>query len=92
MTDRLSEVCRYPTGAQTTVRSSAEIGLLSLRLSVSQGASLGDFLLNCTRMPHREGNSMGGLLYSMSGSETDEGVVKDKVFARTGDRTRGSGS
>jgi len=26
-------------------RSGAEIGLLSLRLSVSQGASLGDFLL-----------------------------------------------
>jgi len=29
----------------TAVRSGAEIGLLSLRLSVSQGASLGDFLL-----------------------------------------------
>ena len=30
---------------RATVRSGAEIGLLSLRLSVSQGASLGDFLL-----------------------------------------------
>ena len=39
------EWCRYPVGALATVRSGAEIGLLSLRLSVSQGASLGDFLL-----------------------------------------------
>jgi len=39
------EWCRYPAGALTAVRSGAEIGLLSLRLSVSQGASLGDFLL-----------------------------------------------
>ena len=30
---------------RATVRSGAEIGLLSLGLSVSQGASLGDFLL-----------------------------------------------
>jgi len=30
---------------RATVRSGAEIGLLSLRLSVSQCASLGDFLL-----------------------------------------------
>jgi len=30
---------------RATVRSGAEIGLLSLRISVSQGASLGDFLL-----------------------------------------------
>ena len=30
---------------RATARSGAEIGLLSLRLSVSQGASLGDFLL-----------------------------------------------
>ena len=30
---------------RATVRSGAEIGLLSLRLSFSQGASLGDFLL-----------------------------------------------
>jgi len=30
---------------RATVRSGAEISLLSLRLSVSQGASLGDFLL-----------------------------------------------
>ena len=30
---------------RTGVRSGAEIGLLSPRLSVSQGASLGDFLL-----------------------------------------------
>jgi len=37
------EWCRYPAGA-TSVRSGAEIGLLSLRISGSQRASLGDFL------------------------------------------------
>jgi len=37
---------------RATVRSGAEIGLLSLRISVSQGASLGDFLL--------AGNSLRG--------------------------------
>ena len=36
---------QVPAGALATVMSGAEIGLLSLRLSVSQGASLGDFLL-----------------------------------------------
>jgi len=36
--------CRYPQVPWIAVRSGAEIGLLSLRLSVSQGASLGDFL------------------------------------------------
>jgi len=30
---------------RATVRNGTEIGLLSLRLSVSQGVSLGDFLL-----------------------------------------------
>jgi len=39
------EWCRYPTGALSSVRSGAEIGLRSPWLSVSQGASLGDFLL-----------------------------------------------
>jgi len=56
MTGQLSGVCRYPAGAllsvrsvagtpqvpRTAVRSGAEVGLLSLRLSVSQGVSLGD--------------------------------------------------
>jgi len=45
MTEKLAGVCRYPTSALTTVRSGAEIGLLRLGLSVSQGVSLGDFLL-----------------------------------------------
>jgi len=44
----------------------------------------------CTRVPHREGNWVG-FLYLMSGSETDEGVAKDKVFAGTGNSTRDSG-
>ena len=33
-----------------------------------------------------------GFLYLNSGSETDECVAKDEVSARTGNRTRGSGS
>ena len=48
------EWCRYPAGAlsgmvqvprRCPVRSGAEIGLLSLRLGISHGAALGDFLL-----------------------------------------------
>jgi len=38
---------------RTTVRSDTEIGLLSLLLSVSQGASSA-----CTSVPHRKGDSM----------------------------------
>jgi len=34
-------------------------------------------LYDCTRLPRNEGNSMG---------ETDKGLTKDKVFARTGNR------
>ena len=33
-----------------------------------------------------------GILYLMAGSETGEGVANDRVFARTGNRTRHSGS
>jgi len=33
-----------------------------------------------------------GFLYLTSGSETDEGVAKDTVFARTGNQTRDPGS
>ena len=43
MTEQLSGVVQV--SRRCPVRSGAEIGLLSLRLSVSQGASLGDFLL-----------------------------------------------
>jgi len=45
MRGQLSRVYRCPAGALVSVRSGAEIGLLSLRLSVSQVVSLGDFLL-----------------------------------------------
>jgi len=41
----------------------------------------------CTRIPPREDNSTGGSLRS----ETDEGIAKDKVFARIGNRTRTQG-
>jgi len=91
MTGQLSGVCRYPAGALISVRSGAEIGLLGSRLSVSQGASLGDFLL-ASSCPIDKVTLWEGFLYSMPGSETDEGVAKDKVFARTGNRARDSGS
>ena len=77
--------CRCPA------RSGAEVGLLSLRLSVSQGSSLGDFLL-APACPIEKVTLWEGSLYLTSGSETDEGVAKDKVFARTVNRTQGSGS
>jgi len=66
---------------RATVRSDAEIGLLSLRLSVSQGASLGDFLL-APACPIEKVTLWVGFLYLMSGYETREGVAKDKAFAR----------
>jgi len=60
----------------TAVRSGAEIGPLSLGLSVSQGASLGDFLLAFTC--HIEKVTLGeGFLYSTLGSEADEGLRKE---------------
>ena len=43
--DSCQKWCRYPAGAPTGVRSGAEIGLLNRRLSVFQGASIGDFTL-----------------------------------------------
>ena len=71
------EWCRYPAGALTGVRSGAEIGLVSLRLGVSHGASLGDFLL-APACPIEKVTLWEGFLYLTSGSETDEGVTKDK--------------
>ena len=63
---------------RSPVRSGAEMSVLSLCPSVSQGALLGDFLpalacsigkvvlreacSACTRMLHREGSAKGGLL------------------------------
>ena len=67
---------------RTVVRSDSEIGLLSLRLSVSQGVSLGDFLLALTH-PIEKVALWVGFLYLTLGSETDKGVAKDEVFART---------
>jgi len=57
----------------TAVRSGAEIDLLFLGFSVSQGVSFRGFPLAPACKPHREG--MGGL--PQLGSETDEGVAKD---------------
>jgi len=83
--------CRYPAGALASVRSGAETGLLSLRLSVSQGASLGYFLL-APACPIEKVTLWVCFLYLTSGSETDEGVAKDKVFPQTENRTQDSGS
>ena len=68
---------------RAAVRSGAEIGLLGLRLSFSQGASLGDFLL-APACPIEKVNLWERFPYLTSGSETDEGFAKDKVFARIG--------
>jgi len=75
----------------SNVRRGAEFGQLSLRLSVSQSASLGDFLLALACHIEKVTQWIC-FLYLTSGSETDEGVTKDKVFARTGNRTPDSES
>ena len=62
----------------------AEIGPLSLRLSRRISA--------CTCVPVEKVTLWVGFLYLTSGSETGEGVAKDEVFARTGNRTRDSRS
>ena len=68
----------WPAGALASVRSGAEIGLPSLRLSVSQGASLGDFPPTPTS-PIKKVTLWVGFLCLMSRSETGEGVIKDKL-------------
>jgi len=77
-------VCRYPAGILNSVRSSAWIGLGSLQLDCSHGASLVDFLL-APACPIEKVTPWETLLQLTSGFETDEGVAKDKVFDRTGD-------
>ena len=72
------------------VRSGAETGLLSLRPTVSQGVSVGDFLL-ALACPIENVTLWQGFFYLTLGSGTDNGVAKEKVFARTGNSTRGFG-
>jgi len=55
-----------PQVPQTAVRSGTEIDLQSIRLSVSQNASIGDFLL-APACPIGEGNSMSGLALFIAG-------------------------
>jgi len=83
--DYCQEWCRYPEQCQKWCRnwpteSWAQCfpGCVFRRLSV------------CTRIPHRAGRE--SFLYLTSGSQTDEGVAKDKVFVRTGNQTRDFGS
>jgi len=66
----------------------AEVGLFSLWLSVSPGASVGDILL-APAYPIRKVTLWEGLLYLASASEIDKLVAKGKVFARTRNKTRG---
>jgi len=81
--DRLHEQssCSSYLHDRTAVRCGAEIGLLSLRLSISQCAILGDFQLAPTcriaKVTLLEG--------FRSGSGTDKGVAK--AFTRTGNQT-----
>ena len=99
MTEQISGVVQVPrrcpvrkgAGTLAGVRSGAEIGLLSLRFSVAKGVSLGDFLLAPT-CPIEKVTIWEGSLYLTLRSETGEGVVKDKVSAGTGNRTRYLGS
>jgi len=68
MTEPLSGVVQVPR--RCPVSSGAEMGLLSLRLSISQGASLGDSLL-APGCPIEKVTLLMGLLYLMSRFETD---------------------
>jgi len=45
-----------------------------------------------TCVPHRGGKFWEGCLCLIKGSNTDEGVAQDKVFARTANRIRGLGA
>jgi len=74
MTEQLSEV--------------ADIGLLSLKFSVSQGAPLGDFLL-APACPLKNVSLWKGSL-STSGSETDEATMlqKNSFYTQAGNRSR----
>ena len=64
MTEELSDVCRnWPTETQAQRFPGNAIRRVSA----------------CTRVPHEEGNSTGGLSL---GSQTDGGVAQDKVFVR----------
>jgi len=78
---------RCPANILIGVRSGAEIGLLSLSRSVSQGASLGDFLFAPACLIEKI-TLWEAFLYLTLESETAEGVAKDKVFAQTGNRTQ----
>jgi len=73
MTGQLSGVCRNPAGALTGVRSGADIGILSVRLSISQGMSLGDFLLAPAFVLEKVA-LWEGFLYLTSGSESTAGM------------------
>jgi len=67
ITASCQEWCRCPAGALASVRSGAEIGLLSFRLSISQDAPLGDFLL-APSCPIEKVTLWAGLLYLTSRS------------------------
>ena len=68
----------------TAVMSEAEISLLRLFSAQRFPRCPIRRLSASNRVPHREGTLLVGFLYLRLGSEADEGVVKNKVSARTG--------
>ena len=73
MLGQLSGVCRYPAGVLTGARIE-RCRNWPTRLSVSQGVSLGDFLLAPT-CPIEKLTLWEGFLYLTLGSKTNEGAV-----------------
>ena len=80
------ESCRYPAGAMTTVRS-GEISLLGLLIPGFSGCVIRKLSV-CAHVSIENVTLCISLLNLPSGFKTAEGAVKDKVFARTGNRTR----
>jgi len=60
------EWCRYPSGALANISSGPEISRLGLRLSVSQGPPLGDFLI-APACPIEKVTLWAGFLHLMRG-------------------------
>jgi len=77
--------CRYPAGVLASVRSGAEIGLLSVRLSVFKGASLGDFLL-APVCPIEKVTLWEGFVYLIFGIWNRWRCCERQSFCRTGNR------
>jgi len=76
------DLCLYPDQCQ----GFAEIGLLSFWLSISLGASLGDFQF-ARACPHRGDNSTGGTLFNVV-IRNRRGCCKRQSFTWTGNQPK----